>query len=402
MKKIVILLSILLSFSLVLYTQKKTNSIGVAFYRYDDSYMKYLKKYIEKNIKNKNTSLLMVDSYNSQSTQNAQIEMLLKKNVNILAVNLVDKSQAQKVIDKISVKNVPIVFFNKEPSFDAMNTYDRAWYIGGTSEEAGNAQGRVIAESWNKRPNWDKNQDDKIQCVIIKGDLNDTDTINRTEYMKKYVASNNIKLDILSEVSAEGKRASASKVMENLITKYGEKIRVVTMAKSFKKFYASRAYEIYDENNEKIVEGEGIFLLINIDRRRAVRIPEDQYIAYGVDIENCPDIKLNKLEKLTKEMDKNNFKVRYGDIDSNMHVNNVKYVEWAVESLPLDIVLNYELKELSVVFEKECRYGAEISASYEIKENEDEEGLVILHKIADTEGKELTVLISKWKKLMSN
>lgn len=186
----------------------------------------------------------------------------------------------------------------------------------------------------------------------------------------------------------------------NRYPKYGEKIKVVTMAKSFKKFYASRAYEIYDENNEKIVEGEGIFLLINIDRRRAVRIPEDQYIAYGVDIESCPDIKVTKLEKLTKEMNKNNFKVRYGDIDSNMHVNNVKYVEWAVESLPLEIVSNYELKELSVVFEKECRYGAEVSASYEIRENED--GVEIFHKIADIEGKELTVLISKWKKLMAN
>ena len=182
--------------------------------------------------------------------------------------------------------------------------------------------------------------------------------------------------------------------------KYGEKIKVVTMAKSFKKFYASRVYEIYDEKNEKIVEGEGIFLLINIDKRRAVRIPEDQYITYGVDIENCPDIKLAKLEKLTKEMNKNNFKVRYGDIDSNMHVNNVKYVEWAIESLPLDIVLNYELKGLSVIFEKECRYGAEITASYEIKE--DENGLVILHKIADNEGKELTVLTSKWVKLINN
>ena len=183
----------------------------------------------------------------------------------------------------------------------------------------------------------------------------------------------------------------------NRYPKYGEKIKVVTMAKSFKKFYASRAYEIYDENNEKIVEGEGIFLLINIDRRRALRIPEDQYIAYRVDIENCPDIKITKLEKLTNEVDRSNFKVRYGDIDSNMHVNNVKYVEWAVESLPLDIVLNYELKELSVVFEKECRYGAEIIASYEIKENEEKDGLVILHKITDDEGKELSVLTSKWK-----
>ena len=182
--------------------------------------------------------------------------------------------------------------------------------------------------------------------------------------------------------------------------KYGEKIKVVTMPKSFKKLYASRGYEIYDKNNEKIVEGEGIFLLIDIDKRRAIRIPEEQYIVYGIDIENCPDIKLTKLEKLTKEMNKNHFKVRYGDIDSNMHVNNVKYVEWAVESLPLEVILNYQLEELSVIFEKECRYGAEIIASYEIKENES--GLVILHKIVDNEDKELTVLISKWKKLIEN
>ena len=186
----------------------------------------------------------------------------------------------------------------------------------------------------------------------------------------------------------------------NRYPKYGEKIKVVTMPKSFKKFYASRGYEIYDKNNEKIVEGEGIFLLIDIDKRRAIRIPEEQYIVYGIDIENCPDIKLTKLEKLTKEMNKNHFKVRYGDIDSNMHVNNVKYVEWAVESLPLEVILNYQLEELSVIFEKECRYGAEIIASYEIKENES--GLVILHKIVDNEDKELTVLISKWKKLIEN
>ena len=224
MKKFFILLLVLLSSSLILYTQKKSNSIGVALYRYDDNYMKYLKQYIEKNI---TSSLLMVDSYNSQSTQNAQIEMLLKKNVNLLAVNLVDKSQAQKVIDKVSIKNTPIVFFNREPNSEVMNTYDKVWYVGGTSEEAGMAQGRVIAESWKNRLNWDKNQDGKIQAVIIKGDLNDSDTINRTEYMKKYISSNNIKMDILAEVSAMGKKDNAAKVMENLIAKYGEKIEYI-------------------------------------------------------------------------------------------------------------------------------------------------------------------------------
>ena len=127
--------------------------------------------------------------------------------------------------------------------------------------------------------------------------------------------------------------------------KFGEKIRVVTSASSFKKFYASRLYEIYDENNERIVEGEGILLLINIDKRRAIRIPEDQYEAYNV----------------------------------------------------LETVLNYELKELNVVFEKECKYGVEIIASYEVREYNDE--LIILHKIENNEGTELSILKSKWSKV---
>lgn len=169
----------------------------------------------------------MADSYNSQATQNAQIDMFLSKNVNILAVNLVDKKQAQKLIDKVSIKNIPIIFFNREPSFESMNTYDKVWYIGGKSEEAGSAQGRVIAESWKSRLNWDKNQDGKIQCIIIKGDLNDNDTVNRTEYMKKYIASNNIKLDILAEVSAMGKRNDAANIMEALMSKYGKKAEYI-------------------------------------------------------------------------------------------------------------------------------------------------------------------------------
>ena len=136
---------------------------------------------------------------------------------------------------------------------------------------------------------------------------------------------------------------------------------------------------------------------INIDKRRAVRIPDDQYTAYGVELDEKSDIKIEKLEKLQEVTSKNFFKVRYGDIDSNMHVNNVRYVEWAVESLPLEIVLNYELKDLSVVFEKECKYGAEIIASYELREDNDE--LIVLHKIENDEGTELSILKSRWIKL---
>ena len=183
----------------------------------------------------------------------------------------------------------------------------------------------------------------------------------------------------------------------NKMPKYGEVLKIKTKPAGFKKFYALRKYEILNNDNEKLVEGEAIFLLIDINKRRAIRIPNDQYIAYGVELEEDFKIDISKLESLTEEMYSKSFDTRHSDIDSNMHVNNVKYVEWALETVPLDIDNNYDIKELIVVFQKECKYGAKIKSSCEIKEQLKGE-IIILHKIENEKGTQLTSLISKWIK----
>ena len=179
--------------------------------------------------------------------------------------------------------------------------------------------------------------------------------------------------------------------------RYGEKIRVTTEASGFKKFYASRIYKIYDTNGEVIIEGEGIFLLMDTVRRRAVRIPTEQYAIYGVDSDSENHIEIDKIEKLKDTMYSENFKVRYSDIDSNRHVNNVKYVEWAIESIPVETEINYEINNIEVVFQKECSYGATVKSSAQVIENGD--NLKILHRIEDNNGVELTAMISNWRKL---
>lgn len=177
---------------------------------------------------------------------------------------------------------------------------------------------------------------------------------------------------------------------------YGEKIKVSTKAKSFKRFYASRVYQILDESGEKIIEATAVFLLIDTEKRRAVRIPDEQIKFYGVSDDELNNINVSKLEKLKEEMYLKEFKVRYSDIDSNNHVNNVKYVEWALEAIPIEILYKYDLTELNIMYEKECSYGEEIKSICEVIE--ENEGYTILHKIQNTDGKELTSLISKWKR----
>ena len=46
------------------------------------------------------------------------------------------------------------------------------------------------------------------------------------------------------------------------------------------------------------------------------------------------------------------FNVRYSDIDTNGHVNNSKYVSWIIETVPLEIVLNYTLKNLKMDYKR--------------------------------------------------
>lgn len=49
---------------------------------------------------------------------------------------------------------------------------------------------------------------------------------------------------------------------------------------------------------------------------------------------------------------------RRSDMDMNGHINNVTYLAWALETVPIDIYLNYKLSQvwhLFIVFSAACK-----------------------------------------------
>jgi acyl-ACP thioesterase len=60
--------------------------------------------------------------------------------------------------------------------------------------------------------------------------------------------------------------------------------------------------------------------------------------------------------------------VTYGDLDRNEHVNNVRYIDWILNGLPLDYLKTHELKEMEVNYLSEASYDDEILVSSEKKE----------------------------------
>ncbi|MFZ4832633.1 galactose/glucose ABC transporter substrate-binding protein MglB [Rouxiella sp. Mn2063] len=168
------------------HAQAADTRIGVTIYKYDDNFMSEVRKSIEKDAKTSpDIQLLMNDSQNDQSKQNDQIDVLLAKGVKALAINLVDPAAAPVVIEKARSAGVPVVFFNKEPSRKALDSYDKAYYVGADSKESGVIQGELIAKHWKANPSWDLNKDGVIQYVLLKGEPGHPDAEARTTYVIK-------------------------------------------------------------------------------------------------------------------------------------------------------------------------------------------------------------------------
>ena len=178
---------------------------------------------------------------------------------------------------------------------------------------------------------------------------------------------------------------------------FGETISITTQPIGFKKFYGLRKYMIMDEEGNLIGEGLALFFLIDIEKRRPTRIQKEQYEFYGVDGDMDYDISMDKIEKKDEEQYNKQFDIRYSDIDSNNHVNNVKYIEWAMEAVPLDVLNNYDLKRIKVIFEKETTYGERVLVSATVKEIDDV-NLKSYHTIRNGEGAQLTLLEVEWQK----
>ena len=89
------------------------------------------------------------------------------------------------------------------------------------------------------------------------------------------------------------------------------------------------------------------------------------------------------------------FEVRYFDIDTNDHVNNVQYVEWALEAIPVNIKNDYTLKRLKTIYKKEVNLGDIIKSIVEIVENEN--GIICYHLISN-HGQEACVLETYWQR----
>ena len=167
------------------------------------------------------------DAVGSQKTQNDQVKEMIDEGCNILCINLVDRTDPSEIIDCAKEKNIPIIFFNREPVAEDMMQWDKLYYVGAKARQSGQMQGEIAADLILKDKSIDKNHDGKIQYVVLEGEMGHQDAIVRTDSSVETILAQGIKMEKLSYEIANWKRAQAQNRMEQLIRQYGNTIELV-------------------------------------------------------------------------------------------------------------------------------------------------------------------------------
>ncbi len=204
--------------------------MGLTAYKFDDNFIALFRQAFqaEADAVGEQVALQMVDSQNDAAKQNEQLDVLLEKGIDTLAINLVDPAGVDVVLEKIKAKELPVVFYNRKPSEEALASYDKAYYVGIDPNAQGIAQGKLIEKAWQANPALDLNGDGVIQFAMLKGEPGHPDAEARTVYSIKTLNEDGIKTEELHLDTAMWDTAQAKDKMDAWLSgPNADKIEVV-------------------------------------------------------------------------------------------------------------------------------------------------------------------------------
>ncbi|AIQ53587.1 galactose ABC transporter substrate-binding protein [Paenibacillus sp. FSL R7-0331] len=204
----------------------ETPKVGVAIYKFDDTFMTGVRNAIDAAAKGIAT-VDIVDSQNSQPTQNDKVDLFVTKKYDGMLINPVDRTAAGVIIDKAKAADIPVVFLNREPLPEDMKKWDKVYYVGAKAEESGTMSGQLIVDYWNAHPEADKNGDGVLQYVMLKGEPGHQDAELRTTYSIQAIEDAGIKVEKLAEDTAMWDRVKGQEKMAAFLGSHGDKIEAV-------------------------------------------------------------------------------------------------------------------------------------------------------------------------------
>jgi acyl-ACP thioesterase len=177
-----------------------------------------------------------------------------------------------------------------------------------------------------------------------------------------------------------------------------EVINVRTWPSTREGLFSCREFEMRDKNGNLFSSATSSWAVLNLSSRRPVRL-QDCLPEYPLTARRALDDGFASLPQFPDPPDDTfrelPFLVRRSDQDSNHHVNNTVYTDWALEAVPDDVAAGH-LQSLEVSFRAEALYGENILSQCVVNRSGDD--TECLHRIVNSRDRhELARLRTRWK-----
>ena len=171
-----------------------------------------------------------------------------------------------------------------------------------------------------------------------------------------------------------------------------EEIKIETWPSGRQGKFAIRDFLIFDQKHNILVKASSSWMIIDLNTQKPIIMPEFMDAIRLPDRKRAIDDSFPKMSVPKNPDLERSFDVRLSDLDINQHVNNVKYIEWALESVPLDVWKEKILSELEISFRAETMYGEKITIK-----TEREDDIFSHHVISEDDQRDLALLKSTWR-----
>ena len=126
-----------------------------------------------------------------------------------------------------------------------------------------------------------------------------------------------------------------------------------------------RDFEVYDEKKNLVAIGTSKWVFYDINKDTFVKFDDDSKSGFEIVDKHVFESPIK--EKLIEPKD-NEFVCKYTvsrrDIDTNHHVNNLNYIDFAYEAIPDDIFFNKDFKNVEIMYKHEAKLGDLLNLFY--------------------------------------
>jgi methyl-galactoside transport system substrate-binding protein len=208
--------------------------IGVFLDNANAMYISLLKQDLEliEKYNEKEVEFTFFDAKDNQNIQNESIEKALTQDFDLFIISIITPNlkDIESTLRKVWEKNIPIIL-NPDPTKDIINfmsNYPKLVVIGADFEQSGIMEGKILLNEWNsKKELIDKNHDNILQYVMLKGRIGSPLTYLRTKYSIYALNEAGIKTEEIAAPNCEWLQDCAKSSVESLLLKNSNKIEAI-------------------------------------------------------------------------------------------------------------------------------------------------------------------------------